>query len=1287
MSEALRADSRSSPPAVGDALRPYVSALHAECLRGGSSASCRVVEGSLLFADVSGFTPLTERLSRGGKVGAEQLTETLNVVFSALLDVAEHLGGDCLKFGGDALLLLFQGADHQRRAAAAAAGMQQALRLLRRSGGSTGLAGLGISMGAHSGTFHAFVVGSSHRELLVAGPVVNRTLELEGRAERGQILLGEPTAAALDPGATEALGDGAFLLRRSPDVPGGDRPAMSGAHLDVTDAVPAPLRRHLDGHRNHGEHRLAAVGFLKYGGVEALLRDEGPESAACALDSLISLAQSTCEDLDITFIASDVDVDGGKLILAGGVPAAGDDDGDRLLVALHRVVEAARDLPVRLRAGATSGRIFAVDLGSDGRRTFTVMGDAVNLAARVMGHAEWGEVLATDAALERSRIDFRLARLEPFRVKGKSAPVHAQRVEAAVGARGARLGAGPLVGRTADVQALLDALAASRAGEGRIVELVGEAGIGKSRLVATACADAADLRQLSVQAGRYSSVTPYHAVRNGLRAALGAAPDASTAEVHEALARLVARRAPDLEQWLPLLGVPVGLELADSEATARLDTALRQTALHHAWAELLARTLDRPTLVLIEDAHWLDAASCGLLLALLGQLAERPWAVIVTRRAGEGGLTLPDRPELVRRELEPLDRDDLFALAAATAGTTLPPGVVSQLVDRSGGNPLFLHELVTAWSSDPRAELPETIEAVVGSQIDTLAADDRALLRHAAVLGMELRPEVLAAVVDAPPAQIAAALGRLHHFLHDTGHGSVRFSHALLQDVAYEGLPYRTRQRMHERAGEILEASARSPEAIAELLSIHFERAGRWGPAWRYSLVAAERAQRNGASIEAAGFYDRALAVAERLEDLSVEARADVAEALGDNCELSGRYERASAAYRRARTLGVDPIREARLCRKLGFVRDHEGRYGAAQRWFRRALAALDGVGDVPLQQAQRAEILTAMVSSRYRQGRHARAVPLIQEAIASAEASGASAALAHAYFVYDELLIDRGRYHEAGHSHLAAAIYEELGDHRGAAAAYNEMGVTAYWLGRWDEAVGCYERAMASDRKAGAIVYNAIYLNNIGEIRSDQGRLDEAEQLLTGACDLWTSGGWRAGTGWALSNLGRLAARDGRMEEARARFDEARVVLRDIGAEGMLLETDARSMERCVLLGDHRGALDLAEELAERAHRLGFDGVSSFVQRLEGYARCQAGERDGVIGKLEESLAGSLARGARYEAALADEALARVGEVLAVDPEAQALHRRRAEEVLAQLGVVRTPSVPLPAAPTTAAR
>jgi class 3 adenylate cyclase/tetratricopeptide (TPR) repeat protein len=1259
-------------------LLAYVSSLHASWLASDPNLAWQEIDGTLVFADVSGFTPLTERLARKGKVGAEELTDTLNIVFRELLGVASGFGGDCLKFGGDALLLLFNGDGHSRRGCAAAHAMLGALRRLRRTHAGLGLAQLNMSLSVHSGTVHAFLAGRSHRELIVAGPAVTRTLQLESQANAGQILVSHATAGALDPGDVERLGD-AWTLRRTPAAGFLSEAVVSPEMCDPVAGIPVGLISHLSGEFQEGEHRLAAIGFLKFGHCDTTLADAGPSALSLALDDLINQVQGSCVTHGVTLLGTDVDQDGGKVILASGAPSASPDDEDRLLHAIRAVLDEVGRLPVR--AGVNRGRIFAVDVGSPERRTFTVMGDAVNLAARVMAKGDWGELVATQDVLDRTRTDFELIDLPPFTVKGKTAHIRAQLVGRPRGQR-ERTGENdlPLIGRSDELAVIRESIASAHQGEGRIVELVGAPGIGKSKLVASVVGMARGLRLFGVEAGRYSLATPYFALRRALRMATGVSSEAPIEEVEAAVRQTVECLAPDLIAWLPLIGVPFGLDLPDSPDTARLDPAHRQTALQNAVIPLLQRLLPGPTLITIEDAHWLDAASCDLLRQLISNVERQPWAVLATRRDVAGGLQLAEVSGTSTLHLEPLTDEAAASLAsAATQGVALPPGMSAELVARSGGNPLFVQELVSAALRSSLSELPDTIEAVVATTIDTLPTDDRALLRQAAVLGSKFPVDILSSMLGVSNETLTPQVRRLQHFLLTDDAGMARFRHVLLRDVAYEGLPFRARRNLHGRAALVLEEAAGThPEAMAELLSIHFHAAGQYNQTWRYSRVAGERAQHNGAPVEAAAFYARALEAARRLPDVTPDVQADVAEQLGDTWELGGRYDLAEVAYRQARRLAPeDPLRLGGLFRKMGYLRDREGHYSDALRWFGRGLRAISDRDQLEANRL-RARLATASGSSKLRQGRHLEAIPLLESAARLAEASGERSALAHAYQQLDWAHSELGKAASADYSEQAVAIYEELGDERGRANSLNQMGVKAYWQGRWDDAVVLYERSAEAGRRAGALVENAIFINNIGEIRSDQGHLDEAEALLQEAHSLWTGGGWRIGSGWAMSNLGRVASRSGRLDEAATRLRQALELFETIKAGAMLLETEAREVERLVLAGEHRSALAVSGQLIAQAKKLGgMANVVNMLERLEGYALCQAGDLRAGWDRLSLSVADARARGADYDAALGLEALARVAPLIGT-PDTAGL-TADAQAIFQRLGVVYTPAIPLP--------
>ncbi|MBW3668412.1 MAG: tetratricopeptide repeat protein [Actinobacteria bacterium] len=1223
----------------------YLPVCHAAWLgadAGGPQG--RVVDATLVFSDVSGFTPLTERLSRLGRVGAERLTDVLNQIMGGLLDVADGYGGDLLKFGGDALLLQFEGPDHAGRAVEAAHAMQRALRPFRRLRTDAGTVSLRMSVGVVSGPVVQVLVGGRHRELLVVGRTVDEVTALESAASPDEVLVG-------------VVDGSGFAL---------DAPAPSpGAGVDIALGVPVALRSYLEGGREDGEHRVVALSFLEADGTSSLLASAGVSAVATAVDGVVRAVQAACERHGVAFLATDLARDGVRILLCAGAPTASPEDDDRVLQVLLDVIDECASSPLSVRAGVNRGRAFAVDVGSERRRTYAVMGDPTNLAARLMSKSAPGTVLAAQSVLGRVRAAYDVEPLPPFLVKGKSLPIEAAVVRRASSAStGEVMADAPLVGREREVALLREVLASAASGRGRVVELVGEPGIGKSRLLAAFLAAGDGLPRFVVEGAPYAATSPYFALRAPLRRLVGLPEMRDDAEVAAGLAAWASRSARDLVPWLPLLAVPFGVDVPDTPTTAEVDVAFRAARTHTLVGDLVHRALTGPALFALEDAHWLDPASSELLTHLLAPVASRPWAVCVTRRDVEGGARLVG-DAVTSVVVEPLDDEAVRALLRQVGG---PGGAAAAaVIARSGGNPLFLQELVAVGDME---EVPDSIEAVVAARIDTLPRPGRLVLRGAAVLGGRFDDALLASLLDRERASVAAWLGSLDGFLVRSDDGRYAFRHALLREVAYGGLPFRRRRELHGRAGELVQrAAGDAVEEWSDLLSLHYSAAQREPEAWRFSRMAGDRARRSSAPVEAETFYARAVEAA-RGAGVAPSELAAVYEAMGDVAELSGRYAVARHAYRAARALVADdPLAVVSLCEKEGKLRERQGRYSDALRWYTRAEKLLADVpGDDEAARAV-ARVALGRGATRLRQGRYRDCIPVLEAAVATASQVGDRRTLANAYYLLDWAYTDLGSDQSAHYRELALPIFEELGDLWRQANVYNNLGINAYYEGRWDEAVDSYRRSRELWQRSGDAVQLASADNNIAEVLSDQGRLDAAEPLFREALAGWAAAPSPAGVGLATCNLGRLAVRAGRFDEGEALLTEARDGFRAIGAEAFLLDASARLAERLVLEG--RGPEAEIEEVRRGALRAGgMPVLLSMLDRLDGWAAAQAGRRDEAVVLLRSAVERGTAVGADYEVALAYEALARV----AGDDGAAAEAAGR----FARLNVIRTPPVPL---------
>jgi tetratricopeptide (TPR) repeat protein len=516
---------------------------------------------------------------------------------------------------------------------------------------------------------------------------------------------------------------------------------------------------------------------------------------------------------------------------------------------------------------------------------------------------------------------------------------------------------------------------------------------------------------------------------------------------------------------------------------------------------------------------------------------------------------------------------------------------------------------------------------------------------------------------------------RLGAFVEDQGAGRYRFQHALMRDVAYEGLPYRRRKQLHARVGNAILAS--TPDQV-EALSLHFFLAGDDRLAWRYSVIAARRAESAYAIVEASRFLRRAIDAGRRLQEVTERDLSSLHEALGDVRERLGDYPGALVAYRAARrSMRDDPVLVAQLLLKEAVVTSRAGGYTQSLRWTSHGRRLLETLHDVEANK-KRASLSAWYAQIRRRQGRRAEAIRWAGRAIDEAKASGEQEALASAYRTLDLTNVELGRYEDVTHYPLALAIYEELGDLDPCATVNNDLGAFAYYQSRWDDAIVFYEKARDQWQRAGDLPSAAMTSANVAEILSDRGQLAEAERMGREALRICRAVGLKHAIAYALNIIGRVASRSGRYTEALELLEQARELNHEIGDEPEELESYVRIAECLTMQGRAAEALELAAEAVARSETLGGPATPQ-LQRVRGCALAQLGRLAEARQALEESAAGARGREAEYEEALALLGLARIAttEMSSDAPELEA----RSRAIFERLGVVAAPMIPIGAA------
>jgi class 3 adenylate cyclase/tetratricopeptide (TPR) repeat protein len=1221
-------------------------------------------DGTLVFVDVSGFTKLSERLARSGKEGAERLVDVINTCFSALLADAYANGGSLLKFGGDALLLWFEGEGHVPRGCASAAAMQNTLRRVGRIDTGGHKVVLRMSVGVHSGPLDMFLVGGSHREFLIAGPTASRVVEMEGVASAGQILVSPETAARLPPDCLGAPLEPGVLLARAPvgSPPPAELPARPADDV-VAGCLSTVVRAHVMAPESEvPEHRMATIAFILFGNLDKLIEEQGREAAAQALEQVVCTAQEAADRYGVCFQDSDLASGGGKLILTAGAPRRVGDDEERMLLALRQVIEA--DTPLPLRIGVNRGQVFAGEIGPPYRKTYTAMGDTTNLAARLMARAPWGSIYATRGVLDLSKTQFETTEIEPFMVKGKSRPVQAwelgpvKRASLPAGA-GRRL---PLVGRDREMAVLEAAIRDASAGSGTMVELVGDTGSGKSRLLAEAREIGSGMRFVHTTCEAYTKDIPYIGWRDPIRQLLGLSWDDPGELALERLRSQVEATQPELLPWLPLLAIVVDAPCRNTPEVDTLAPEKRLPKLHEVVIEFLRPALKEPTQVQVEHAHLMDQASAALLESLAGELRSSAWIVLVSRRDVEEGFVAP-AATAKRLQLKPLSAADAMALAeAAPEADTILPHMLQLAVDRADGSPEFLLDLLAA-AAGGSTSLPDSVDGAASARIDALDPGDRTLVQRAAVLGMVFHENRLRDVLpEGASMPDRSAWRRLTSVFARDDDGHIRFKRPALQEVAYENLPFRLRRELHANVARALEPSlGQDVDADPAILSRHFELAGDNAWAWTYAILGAERAKERFAQVDAAHLYRRAIN-AGRSTEVKPDMLAAAWEELGEALRISGELASAVEAFTAARRLiPGDAVAQARLFYRHADVAERRERLVAAVRWAKRGLRALQGVSSGEAA-SWRVQLLSRLAGLRERQGRQLEAERLCREAIPAAERIGERRALAYLYFVLDTALFRSGRLAEPANWERALEIYRELDDPENESKVLNNMGMVAHMEGRWDEVVELLEEVAACSQRAGNPADAAVSDLNIGEIRSDQGRSDEAAVRLRRARRVFSSTGDRQILAHLNLTLGRLWIRQGQRDEGIALIAQAAADLRQFGLDQVAAYADALLVEAWALAGNAERALALADRQLESA-----EAPPPLLRRARGLALAQLDDREAATHELELAAAVAREHGEQYELALALDALEQL------DGPDSARETER-DAILERLDVVRLP-------------
>ncbi|MBA3530739.1 MAG: tetratricopeptide repeat protein [Ardenticatenales bacterium] len=1116
--------------------------------------------GTVLFAAISNLTPLTNALMEeyGEKRGPEELARQLDYVYDILIAQVNRYRGSVINFAHDSLTCWFD-KDDGRRATAAGLLMQQEMgkfaALQSMSGSRTTLA---MRVGITHGPVQRFVVGNpaiQRLDLFVGDPLA-RMVTAEQQARRGEVVVDERSAQALGDAIeiTEVRPGSLALVERlrRPIPPPTPWPPIRATSLSLDQLQPwlPPFvyKRFQAGQGEFpSEMRSVVALLLSFSGLD--YQQEGEISHK--LDRYIRWVQETMARYEGTLLDATLMDKGGYLYAIFGIPVAHEDDSTRAALAAWALRSPPEELNyiTGVRIGLSQGRLRAGAYGGQIRRTYNVLGEEVNLAARLMQYAAPGQVLATGRIQAATAHRIRWHELPGMRVRGHLEPIQLFYMRGVSSRQTLKLLEPsydlPMVGRESELAKIEAKFSLALLGEGQIVGITAEAGMGKSRLLAEVLR-MARARSVVAYGGEchvHGSNTPYLVWQPIWRTFFGLDETWSPEAQRHALERELNRIAPQFLPRLPLLDQALPLPIPENDLTRSMDAHLRKLSRESLLVECLKiRATNTPMMLVLEDLHWVDPLSRDLLEAACRAISTLPVLIVLAYRPSDIDLlqsirvaTLPHFSEIRLQEFNTQEAGRLIALKLTQVGKEIGSSptnpnsltsfiaMVKKLAQQAQGNPFYIEELLNFLRDrglDPRESaswqeitFPDTLHGLILSRFDQLNDLQKKILGAASVIGRLFRLSWLLGYCPwlGDPAQVQAELETMNRLdltpMEAPAERTYLFKHIVTQEVAYNSLDEATRRALHEHLARYLEAQMAAGtlrDLPISLLTYHYERSENLEKKREYLRRAGDAAQVAYANQTAIDYYQRLLALLGEQEP----HRGEILLLYGTVLERVGRWQEAQRGYLEALALAEQRRSlhdQARCQLALGSVLEKVAHFDEAIAWLEKARnsyerqAAWGGVG----------QSLTLLGEVLQRQGAYEQAQQQLEGGLALARKAKAQ-------------------------STVISALYM--------------LGVVALNRGDRESAQNYLEQSLALSRKEGDPQVKARALSFLGAVVLNEQQPALARQYLEEALALHRESGDRRGIANAQGNLGYLLYAQEELALARRHLEDCLRISQELG-------------------------------------------------------------------------------------------------------------------------------------------
>lgn len=1187
-----------------------------------------------MFIDLSGFTAMTEALMREGNEGAEKLSRILNSIFSPLVELVYQRGGFIPYFAGDAFTAIFPKREDPSYIHDFLLTAEEISRLVSSPNFRFEEFRIGMKIGLSYGQVQWGIVGASPQSYYFRGPAIDRCAESQMHATFGEIVLDKYLQAELPPTvhATAHGARGYYLL--SGHLP--FQAPLFQAPDNLSQDMPREiLERFLPDSvlefNEEGEFRSVVSIFCSFTGVED---HETMNRFSTIFLDLIANFSGYFKEIDFGD-------KGGVMVGFFGAPVTFENNVARALEFVSTLREELLDLQTNsrlaYRIGITSGIAYTGMVGGEERCQYAAVGNRVNLAARLMTHADWGEALVDDEVRKNRHFSFK--HKGDIAYKGVPGPVPTY-IFLGRNLEQEPAFAGNMVGRDRELAEIYRfAIETFQYRHAAVASIFGEAGIGKSRLVF-------ELRKKLQEGYPVSWLTcladqilrkPFNAFTYCLKNYFDQAPEFEAATnlkhfeqwFNDLTAQLQQNPHPEapvilreLLRTKPILAALVGLKTEDSIWQSLDARGKYQNTIAAISNLILAESIIQPTVLELEDAHWLDDSSRDFLEQFLPRLAAFPILVLISARYADDG----SKPQILPEEklenrhihhlvidLNTLQPETLRSYAEGYLKGPISKEFFELLQRTTNGNPFYLEQLLEYFSESSLMELEDglwnikdhnirlsnSIQAILTARLDRLSALVRETVKAAAVIGREFEVPVLTEVMKnqeafsrangnttkvlqeqiriAEKSQIWRAMNELRYI----------FKHSLLREAVYD-MQLRTRLReLHLLIAEAIEKiyASQLEDHLVDL-AFHYEQAEVLDKTMEYLQKAAEHARQYYQNQQALTCYDKMLEIlGQEIDDKSLEIQTLLSK--GKVLELTGEWDEANTSYHSAlklsRELG-DKQLLGRANNSLGHLLLLQGEYKDARLYLEVSASFFEALDD----RFGIAKVYGDLGNLFFRQGNYDSAKSYFTQSIQHSRELTyspyftqivANLALAH---------MNQGAYDE-GLRWLSAqlALAQENQDKQGMATLFTNMGIVNFEKGDYNASQECHEQGLELADELGNKLLTAIAMGCLGSVRERKGDFAGAMEHFQKDLDLAEELGDPQGIAIAHSLLGELLTMMGRFEEGIPHVEKAHSISRELGYKKGIAKAANTLGDAFYFMGDfdrsleyYNQAIDLTREI-----------------------------------------------------------------------------------------------------------